>query len=72
VAEEKPRPIVMGRHLIDLGLEPGRQFKGILDACFEAQLDGDFEDLRGGLAFLRRLLAEEGTESPELRTGSRR
>jgi tRNA nucleotidyltransferase (CCA-adding enzyme) len=68
VAEEKPRPIVMGRHLIDLGLEPGRHFKGILDACFEAQLDGDFDDLEGGLAFLRRLLAEEGAESPELRT----
>lgn len=58
VAAAKPRPIVMGRHLIELGLAPGPHFKPLLDACFEAQLDGRFRDLEGGLELARRLLAE--------------
>ena len=51
-----PKPIVMGRHLVELGMKPGPDFKRILDRCFEAQLDGEFSDLESGLAFLRRLV----------------
>jgi hypothetical protein len=40
-----PRPILMGRHLLALGLQPGPEFKVILDAAFEAQLEGQFHDL---------------------------
>ncbi|MBI5625559.1 MAG: polynucleotide adenylyltransferase [Elusimicrobia bacterium] len=53
VERAKPAPIVMGRHLLDLGLEPGPSFKTVLDACYEAQLDGRFTDIEGGLQFLR-------------------
>lgn len=56
VAADQPKPIVMGRHLIALGLEPGPHFKALLDTCFEAQLDGDFSDLDAGLALARGLL----------------
>lgn len=42
-----PKPILLGRHLIDLGLAPGRHFGKILQAAFEAQLDGVFNDLPG-------------------------
>ena len=48
----------MGRHLIDLGLTPGRHFKDLLERCFEAQLDGEFSDLDGGLEVARRAVAE--------------
>ncbi len=58
VAASKPEPIVMGRHLIELGLEPGPHFKQILDACFEAQLDGEFGDLDAGLEVARRAIEE--------------
>lgn len=58
IADRAPRPIVQGRHLIALGLTPGRHFGPILRALFEAQLDGAFHDLDGGLAYARRLLAE--------------
>ncbi|MFA6316418.1 MAG: polynucleotide adenylyltransferase, partial [Elusimicrobiota bacterium] len=53
VERAKPVAIVMGRHLLELGLQPGPRFKEILDACYEAQLDGLFHDLEAGLAFLR-------------------
>ncbi len=55
IADQAPRPIVMGRHLIERGLTPGPEFKSILDRCFEAQLDGVFSDLEGGLSFLDRM-----------------
>ncbi len=38
-------PILMGRHLIELGLAPSPQFKQILDAVYEMQLDGIINDL---------------------------
>lgn len=56
-ADAAPRPIVLGRHLIELGLAPGPDFKPLIEKCFEAQLDGRFGDLEGGLAFLKELLA---------------
>ena len=40
-----PAPILLGRHLIELGLEPSRQFKTILDAVYEMQLDGKVNTL---------------------------
>lgn len=51
-----PAPLIQGRHLIELGLEPGPHFRGLLDACFDAQIAGEFRDLDGGRAFARKLI----------------
>jgi tRNA nucleotidyltransferase (CCA-adding enzyme) len=48
-----PKPLVLGRHLLELGLAPGPAFGKILEAAFEAQLDGEFSDLTGGLKWLK-------------------
>ncbi|MBL9202262.1 MAG: polynucleotide adenylyltransferase [Opitutaceae bacterium] len=56
LADAAPRPIMLGRHLIALGQKPGREFQPILDAAFEAQLDGAFTEEAGGLSWLRRRL----------------
>lgn len=45
VQASAPRPILMGRHLIQLGLTPGRELGPILEAAFEAQLEGEFAAL---------------------------
>lgn len=45
VEETAPKPILMGRHLIELGLKPSPQFKRILDAVYEMQLDGKITNL---------------------------
>ncbi len=55
-----PKPLVMGRHLITMGLKPGPAFKKILDACYQAQLDGAFLDEAGGLAFCRGVIGQAG------------
>ena len=46
----------MGRHLIEMGLKPGPEFKQILDAVYEMQLDGKMTDLEGALVCAREIL----------------
>lgn len=50
---ETIQPILMGRHLIELGIEPGPHFGPILKIAFEAQLDGEFETVNDGIEFLK-------------------
>lgn len=52
-AEAAPRPILMGRHLLELGVAPGPDMGRLLGAAFDAQLDGEFDDLDGALAWAR-------------------
>lgn len=56
LARLAPQPMLLGRHLLALGRAPGPDFKRVLDAAFEAQLDGAFTDETGGLAWLRAFL----------------
>ncbi len=61
VSAAAPKPIVLGRHLLERGFKPGPQLKPILNQCFDAQLNGEFNDLEGGLTFLDNLLAQRPT-----------
>lgn len=58
-----PKALVLGRHLIALGFKPGAHFSKILDRCFEAQLDGEFSDESGGVAYLKKML-QSGEKNP--------
>lgn len=53
IRQSPPRPILLGRHLIALGQIPGPHFTSVLDAAFEAQLDGAFHDEETALIWLR-------------------
>ena len=55
VIDEAPKPLVMGRHLMERGLKPGTVFKSILDAAYEAQINEEFSTLEDGLAHLETL-----------------
>ncbi|HMM81290.1 MAG TPA: HD domain-containing protein [Pyrinomonadaceae bacterium] len=57
IEERPPAPILLGRHLIELGLEPSRQFKAILDAVYEMQLDGKITDLDEAVDAAREILS---------------
>ncbi len=54
-----PQPLILGRHLLELGLKPGPQFKAIIAACTEAQLDGVFTDEAGGREYLKEYLRRQ-------------
>jgi tRNA nucleotidyltransferase (CCA-adding enzyme) len=53
LAATAPKPLLLGRHLLALGLKPNPGFKATLDAAFEAQLDGAFSDERSGRIWLQ-------------------
>ena len=55
IEKKAPDPILMGRHLIELGLEPSPKFKEILDAVYEMQLDGHVSGLDEAIAEAKKL-----------------
>ncbi|HUR99059.1 MAG TPA: HD domain-containing protein, partial [Pyrinomonadaceae bacterium] len=56
IEKKAPEPILMGRHLIELGLKPSPQFKQIIDAVYEMQLDGKVQNPDDAFAEAKRLL----------------
>jgi tRNA nucleotidyltransferase (CCA-adding enzyme) len=50
VEHAAPKPIVMGRHLLELGLSPGPQVGELLRHIYERQLDGEISSLEEGIA----------------------
>ncbi|MDQ3131674.1 MAG: HD domain-containing protein [Acidobacteriota bacterium] len=56
IENEAPKPLLMGRHLIELGLKPSAEFKRILDAVYEKQLDGQITDLDEAITEAKSLI----------------
>lgn len=59
VEHQAPRPLVMGRHLLALGLTPGPRIGQVLEACYEAQLDGTFSTMESGIAYAKGVIERE-------------
>ena len=57
IEKKAPDEILMGRHLIELGLTPGPQFKKILNAVYEMQLDGLIKNLDDAVIEAKRLIS---------------
>jgi tRNA nucleotidyltransferase (CCA-adding enzyme) len=53
VEHAPPAPLLLGRHLLQLGVKPGPRMGEILRAVYEKQLDGTVTTLDEGLAFAR-------------------
>lgn len=51
-------PLVQGRHLQAWGYPPGPAYKGILEAAFTAQLDGEFATLEEAREWIARTAGE--------------
>ncbi len=56
IEEKAPERILMGRHLIELGLHPSAEFKKILDAVYEKQLDGQITNLDEAVGEANKLI----------------
>jgi tRNA nucleotidyltransferase (CCA-adding enzyme) len=59
VEHKAPPPIVLGRHLMALGITPGPDMGALLRAIYERQLDGEFDGLEAGLAVAERLAGRQ-------------
>jgi len=52
IREGKPKPILQGRDLLKLGMEPGKPMGELLKCAYEAQLDGVIGDLDEAIAWV--------------------
>lgn len=57
VVADKPLAFVRGEHVLALGVAPSKQVGELLHVAYEAQLDGEFNDVDGGVAWLTRYYA---------------
>ena len=55
IEKKAPEPILMGRHLIELGMTPGPKFQQIPDAVYEMQLDGKVTSLDAAIAEVTKI-----------------
>ena len=55
-----PTPLVDGNDLIEAGMHPGPRFKLILDAVYDAQLEGRVTGQTAALALARRIASDDG------------
>ena len=52
-----PEPLLLGRHLLALGLKPGPRVGEILKAVYEQQLDNQVTTLEEAIEAAQRLIA---------------
>jgi tRNA nucleotidyltransferase (CCA-adding enzyme) len=57
VVQGGPRPLLLGRHLLEMGLTPGPKIGEITGRVFQLQLDGEVQTLDDAKAAARRFLA---------------
>jgi len=65
VDAQPPKPLLMGRHLVELGLEPGPEVGRLLEECFARQIEGEFDTVEAGLECARTIIAND----PKTRAG---
>ena len=59
VEHAAPPPLVMGRHLIELGVRPGPRMGELLKRLYDKQLDGEIRTVDEGLSAVKQMLESE-------------
>ncbi|HEY0405972.1 MAG TPA: HD domain-containing protein [Pyrinomonadaceae bacterium] len=62
VESRAPAPLLLGRHLLEMGLRPSRQIGDITRAVYEMQLDGRVRNLEEAKVAARELLDDAGPQ----------
>ena len=57
VEQRPPDPLLLGRHLLELGIEPGPRMGEITRAVYEMQLDGQVRDLDEAIAEAQKIIS---------------
>jgi tRNA nucleotidyltransferase (CCA-adding enzyme) len=58
IEERAPQALLLGRHLLALGLQPGKRVGKILRAVYELQLDGEVATLEDAIAAAQRIVEQ--------------
>ena len=59
VEQQPPAPILLGRHLLEMGIAPGPRVGEITKAVYDLQLDGRVRNLDEGILAAKELLAAD-------------
>ena len=59
VDRRPPKPLVLGRHLLDLGMSPGPAVGEVLKEIYEKQLDGAITTTEEGITLASRILESQ-------------
>jgi tRNA nucleotidyltransferase (CCA-adding enzyme) len=62
VEQQPPAPILLGRHLLEMGLEPGPRVGEITKAIYEMQLDGRVQTLADAKDIVKKILSADYTD----------
>jgi len=62
VERQPPAPILLGRHLLEMGLEPGPRVGEITKAIYEMQLDGRVCNLEDAKNLVKKMLSADFTD----------
>ena len=65
VDRSPPKPLVLGRHLLELGIRPGPDMGALLKQIYEKQLDGEIKNTEEGIALASQMVQSQhgGTEA---------
>ncbi|HEY6508205.1 MAG TPA: hypothetical protein VIY56_09335, partial [Vicinamibacterales bacterium] len=58
VEHQPPKPLLLGRHVVSLGVAPGPRVGQVLQAVYEMQLDGEVQSLEEAVEAARQWLGE--------------
>jgi len=59
VTRETIKPLILGRDLIEMGVEPGPNMGKILKELYQLQLDNEYDTLESGLVFAEKIVKQE-------------
>jgi tRNA nucleotidyltransferase (CCA-adding enzyme) len=59
VASKAPAPLLLGRHLLEMGLKPGPRMGEIISAVYEMQLDGRVATLEAAKGVAKTLISTD-------------
>ena len=59
VDRSPPKPLLLGRHLLELGMKPGPDMGALLKQIYEKQLDGEIRTVEDGIALASQYLQSQ-------------
>jgi tRNA nucleotidyltransferase (CCA-adding enzyme) len=65
VDQRPPDPLLLGRHLLELGVAPGPRMGEITSAVYEMQLDGRVRDLDEAIAEAKKLISHKEAQKSQ-------
>ena len=65
VEHQAPPPLLLGRHVVELGVPPGPRVGEVLKAVYERQLDGEISSVADAIGAAKELISGQGLKAKD-------